>query len=909
MKRILLVGWDAADWKIIHPLLDRGEMPHLARLIEGGVMGDITTLEPILSPMLWNSIATGKYADQHGILGFTEVDPERKNVRPVTSTSRRTKAIWNILMQHGYRTNVIHWFGGHPAEPINGVCVSDFYTNGYQAGARTWPVIRGTVHPPELAGTLGELRLGVDEIDDQMLTLFVPRAAEVDQETDHRLAVLAKILAETVNVHSAATYAMENHPWDFMGVYYPSIDHFSHAFMNFHPPRMERVPEELFELYKDVVNGGYRFHDLMLGRVLRLAGPETTVILCSDHGFHSDHLRPLDIPDVPAGPAEQHRPLGIFVMNGPGIKQDEIVYGVSLLDVTPTILNLCGLPAAHDMPGRPILEAMTQPHPLPRIPSWDAVEGNAGMHQGEVPMEPADAEALLEQFVALGYIEKPDSDREKAVVKCERERMWNLARVYLHSARPHLALPVLEEIWDAAPDRVDYGLALASCQAQLGMAEEAQATALESVSEYPEAPAYRVVLGRIAFAARRFDEALEHYQAALATAPDEPKYAFGAGSVCLGMRRWDQAAEYFRKAIEIDPHYAEAYEALAHTELRRRDWREAASAALEAIGFEHNRPWSHLYLGIALLKLEQRERAVQAFRTSLSCHPPLRVAHFWMARALWRVSGRQNDAMEHRSRARVDREQRLEQRQRLQLLRDAATVQAGERLALRAERRRNLAAERAAKHERRAEAQANRERHQKLLAERGPLDLVIVSGLPRSGTSLMMQMLLRGGLPVKTDGERAADSDNPRGYLEWEAVKKLPADPALLYDAEGQAVKIVSALLEHLPRGHRYKILFMDRPVEEVAASHGRMIRNRGEKAPEVEPERMKLNLENHRSAILRRMRDTRGVDLLVVDYPGLVREPQPWIDRIVSFLGSTHAVQPNEMMGAIDPNLHRNRL
>src|SRR2546423_15459355 len=137
--KVLLVGWDAADWKIINPLIERGEMPVLARFLEEGVMGDMTTLEPVLSPMLWNSIATGKRADKHGILGFTEVDPQSGNIRPITSTSRKAKALWNILSQNGYRSNVVNWFGGHPAEPINGVIISDAYARAMPKPNQPWP--------------------------------------------------------------------------------------------------------------------------------------------------------------------------------------------------------------------------------------------------------------------------------------------------------------------------------------------------------------------------------------------------------------------------------------------------------------------------------------------------------------------------------------------------------------------------------------------------------------------------------------------------------------------------------------------------------------------------------------------------------------------------------------------------
>ena len=226
----------------------------------------------------------------------------------------------------------------------------------------------------------------------------------------------------------------------------------------------------------------------------------------------------------------------------------------------------------------------------------------------------------------------------------------------------------------------------------------------------------------------------------------------------------------------------------------------------------------------------------------------------------------------------------------------------------RAARRKQIAEEKAAAETKKREAEERVRQHENLFKTKGPLDLVIVSGLPRSGTSLMMQMLQAGGLPVVSDGERAADTDNPRGYLEWEAIKTLPHNPAILYEADGRVIKVISLLLEHLPQGHRYCIVFMDRPIEEVAASHDKMIQNRREKAPDLDPARMRSNLARHRSAVLNRMQAAPGVELLVVDYPSLVRDPVSWMDRLVSFLGSAGIRDPEAMKNAIDPTLHRNR-
>ena len=100
---------------MIDPLLQSGQMPALARLIKGGLRGNLATLAPVLSPMLWTSIATGKRADKHGICGFTEPLPDAVGIGPVRSTSRKCKAIWNILSQSGLKSNIVGWYATHPA--------------------------------------------------------------------------------------------------------------------------------------------------------------------------------------------------------------------------------------------------------------------------------------------------------------------------------------------------------------------------------------------------------------------------------------------------------------------------------------------------------------------------------------------------------------------------------------------------------------------------------------------------------------------------------------------------------------------------------------------------------------------------------------------------------------------------
>jgi predicted AlkP superfamily pyrophosphatase or phosphodiesterase len=307
-RKVLLIGWDAADWEVITPMLEEGLLPTLDGLINRGVMGNLATLQPILSPMLWNSVATGKFADKHGIHGFIEPDPVNGGARPYTSTSRKCKALWNILTESGLRSNVVGWWASHPAEPINGTVVTNAFAAVKYDPEHGWQIPNGAIHPPEKAQPLTRLKVFASELTAAHILPFIPDAAKVDQQVDRHLESFAKVLSDAATIHAVATALMEQEPWDFTAVYYDAIDHFSHAFMAYHPPRLEWVAPEQFELYKEVVRGAYRFHDMMLERLLQLAGPETTVLLCSDHGFESGAQRPRATPREPAGPAIWHRP-------------------------------------------------------------------------------------------------------------------------------------------------------------------------------------------------------------------------------------------------------------------------------------------------------------------------------------------------------------------------------------------------------------------------------------------------------------------------------------------------------------------------------------------------------------------------------------------------------------------------
>ena len=913
--KVLLIGWDAADWKAIRPLMDAGKMPNVRRLVENGATGQIATLHPPLSPMLWTSIATGKRPFKHGIHGFSEPTPDGRGVQPVTNLSRKSKTLWNILNQNDLRSVVIGWWPSHPAEPINGVMVSDHYHRANRPLDEGWPLLARTIHPPELAETLAGLRMHPDRLTPEMVEPFIPLAREIDQDKDKRLAGCMRTLAECMSVHAAATWLLDNQAWDFFAVYYDAIDHFCHGFMRYHPPRQSWIGQRDFELYHNVVSMAYQFHDRMLGTLLEKAGEDATVILMSDHGFHPDHLRPASIPDIPAGPAIEHRDYGILGMRGPGIQKGTVLHGTSVLDVAPTILTLYGLPLGEDMDGKPLSQAFVKTPEAAFIPSWEDVPGADGRHPPHTRLDPVAAHEALEQMIALGYIERPDEDRRVAVEKTIRELRYNLGEAYQDDDRHIEAREIFAELYAADADEQRFAVRLfVSCQAlglhaemrrivddldgrRRALFEEAKAKIEElrtaaSEDERRELARWRnlaryqpavadYLKAQVLTAEKRYGEALAALERVTEAHLVRPGLLLQTADLYLRLGRSREAQQVYEEALEIDPDNAQAYIGLCRIALRRRRFRVAAPAALEALERIYDYPLAHFLLGRALAGMQEYERAAEAFRAAISCNPNFPEAHVRLARLLEKYLGAVESARAHRRLARRMRSRR------------------GVRVGARATEGRPD-----------RPLQAESLPHSSSGAEMPPLEecLIVVTGLPRSGTSMLMQMLAAGGMDVLSDGLRAADEDNPRGYLEFEPVKNLRNDSQWLFERRGKAVKIVAPLLAGLPRGLACRVILSERSLDEVLDSQERMLVRRNH-APAATPERRRLLKEEYERSLgrVKAMLARRpGTQLLVIEHSDAISDAVATAAKVNQFLGG--GLDVAKMAGAIEPSLHRRR-
>jgi predicted AlkP superfamily phosphohydrolase/phosphomutase/tetratricopeptide (TPR) repeat protein len=909
-RKVLLIGWDAADWKIINPMIEAGEMPALEGLINEGVMGNLATLEPSFSPMLWTSIATGKRAHKHGVLGFIEPDSSGLKIRPVSVVSRKVKAIWNILMQEGMRVHNVGWWPSHPAEPLNGISISNAYQKAQKPYGQPWRLSKGTVHPQKMNRLFASLRVHPGELTPAHILPFVPHAAKVDQDKDKRLVNVAKMLAETSTINSAGTWILENEEWDFMGMYFDGIDHFCHGFMNFHPPRMRNVTDEQFELYQGVVKSAYKFHDMMLDRQLKLAGPDATIILVSDHGFHSDHLRPSFLSDEPAAPAQQHRNYGVICMKGPGIKRDERIYGATLLDVAPTILSLFGLPVGEDMDGKTLVQAFENRTERKSIESWEEVEGICGMHPADKLEDPYDTSEEIARLVELGYVEEPEKDDKKNVEKAVQESRYNLGRAYMGAGMFTDARAIFEELAKKAPEESRFVLRLASCRFEMKeyescleiitsfgdwlsrdlaerknnkpeeidreqiddeelrkLEEEQRKDKLRLLNTRKDLMSLEVVRANVYLKQNEASSAMQIFRKLLSVYPRSKQLNLNMGRAYINLKNWEDARKAFETTVSIDPDDSTAHHGIAICQLRLGNYYEAINAALESIALVYHFPFAHYHLGEALYHIEEYERAAEAFEVCLAINPSI-------GKARNRLVEIYEDKLGNPEKAQYHQDYFLEEK--------SSTGS-------------------------KADPKLKGKEHADSLHKDLRDPVIVVSGLPRSGTSMMMQMLQGGGADLFTDQERKADESNPKGYLEHEAVKRLARDASWVKNAKNKAVKIIARLLFHLPDSNNYKVIFMLRHIDEVINSQQQMlIRNNKEGAknyPTSLVESYRKTLEKARKW----GKNRQNADVIYVNYSDVIEDPRKEALRVSEFLGRDFNVEG--MIRAVDKKLYRTKV
>ncbi len=430
---VILAGIDGGTWKIILPMARMGRLPVMELLMHKGSYGVLESIEPMESPRIWNSIATGLTPQDHGIMDFMvyRIPGTSKFIRnfppllsiveasyafpamPATSEMRKAHALWDIASAAGISCGVVGWWATWPASKINGFMVSDriIYSrfNMMEAGEE---LNMGQTYPPALFDDLKDSLFTPLEVASHKAREFLSdiKTADLDLSTSsmHPQTQFLIGLAGMETYHRIGNELYRRFKPRLFCIYYEGIDSVSHFFYRqYDPSSFGNKPGEFTREQRLLIPRYYAYQDAILDELLEAIAPNTAVILCSDHGFQPANPQADTYFLFRRFPTHSglHHPYGFFIAADTGdiLKDDQIVHGASIYDIPVTVLYLLGIPPAEDMPGRLLREAISaeylDKHPLSRIASY-------GRRQAiiDLPQPSLADDQIRERLKGLGYL-------------------------------------------------------------------------------------------------------------------------------------------------------------------------------------------------------------------------------------------------------------------------------------------------------------------------------------------------------------------------------------------------------------------------------------------------------------------------------------------------------------------------
>ncbi|HET9795660.1 MAG TPA: alkaline phosphatase family protein [Thermoanaerobaculia bacterium] len=443
---VIWIGLDGLDPDWMNRLSAEGKLPNWSKLVAEGASAKLASYMPMLSPIVWTTMATGVGPDLHRVLDFQEIDPATGEKRPVSGASRALPAIWNVASAAGRRVGVVGWWATDPAEIVSGFFVSDrAFPIAYAGGSR-----RGTAFPPALddAVRAAVARDGAVAASDLAPAIHLPEseiAARLGSADGMKDPVFAfgRILASTRVYQRLARDLYDRERPDFMTVYFEGTDAVGHVFASDTPPRLACVSEDDVTRFGSAAAAYFAVIDRILGQWMRRAAEDgATLVVTSDHGFKWGTERPCERSSSEWSTAAYwHRPDGLFAAWGarvsPGVDRGH----PSVFDVAPTVLALLNLPPDVRMRGRGVTVAFRDLRPLPAVRELDRLPVD---RVAAAPVSAAEQNENAKKLVALGYLSPRDtadlpSARRTAGPPGMTEGAWNNLGLYERETVGNLA--------------------------------------------------------------------------------------------------------------------------------------------------------------------------------------------------------------------------------------------------------------------------------------------------------------------------------------------------------------------------------------------------------------------------------------------------------------------------------------
>jgi hypothetical protein len=411
--RFLLIGIDGLDWERVSRLVGEGRMPNTERLIAEGASGMLRSIHPYRSPSIWTTIATGKVEEKHGIRGFVAYGNPARDEMLASSNLRKAKAIWQILSSAGRSVGVIGWLVTYPADAVNGYMVSSLSVlqlsrrPSGEVPRQEFEELRRGVYPPELWDDVARFQRTEEDVPEaDLLPLLGTTEYLGEAEAVERMHHLARFRAADLTAWGMAEHLFGAAHADFEAIYFRGNDIVSHFFWRYMEPETwkQMPPGEMIETFAPVIDRYYELADEMIGKLLEFRDENTIVVVLSDHGFAGHRGYPGFDGTVAMG-TDMHREQGTIVLSGPHIVPGTTIEGASVLDVTPTVLVLSGLPVGRDMDGKPLTAAIDQAflarHPVAYVDTYETAGGGGDSEPIESPID----DEVKEMLRSLGYID------------------------------------------------------------------------------------------------------------------------------------------------------------------------------------------------------------------------------------------------------------------------------------------------------------------------------------------------------------------------------------------------------------------------------------------------------------------------------------------------------------------------
>jgi len=567
--RVAIFGIDGADWRIIAPLIEAGELPHLASLMERGVYGDFESFEPMLSPMLWTSIATGKYPEKHGIIDFTAFDRRQNRVVPVSSNLRKARTVWDILSEYNYTVGIVGWLATWPSEPVNGFLLSDrLVYHAFDPPSDVSGEQQGLVYPRIYETELPRLRESANTkaIEfyhrfglQSLLSADPPLASEAQQGLKQWQDLLHSMaMTQTVGLD-----VYKRSKPRFFAIYYEYVDAAGHLFMRYTPPDYPGVTQADQKRFGNWVNETYRLQDELLGEFLAILEPGTNVVVISDHGFLSGEQRPMVDSRIESGGAPAwHRRHGIFLWNGPALETPGRFDRAHLVDIAPSVLAVFGVPIGQDMDGQP-LEILLRRCPEPRwVPTHEKSREEGTEETAVEPIVSELDEAILNRLKALGYLgghTSPTTDANESIAQSQ----YNLGLSLEKRDRFPEAIEAYRAVLLENPTHETGRFHMAYCLMRLNR-WQAAANVLQGLLKLnPHNIQARNNLGYCFVHLGQQDQAMGIFQAMIRDFPKDPRGYSNLGAYLLEQEEIQSAQAYLEKASQLNPNDATIHENLA----------------------------------------------------------------------------------------------------------------------------------------------------------------------------------------------------------------------------------------------------------------------------------------------------------------------------------------------------------